>query len=340
MVLHGDGSAHIFKYDALKPLPTYADDKLKPLSDPHRSIPKSRYNYDVAETFDVVVSNPPFGITVSSSTKISYDKTYSLKSTSTSESIFLERWFQLLKPGGRLGVVIPESLLNTTDSAEARLFLYRCFWIRAIVGLPRNLFIDTPTLTSLLFAQKKSKEEIEAWDIIWTQQLQLCIDKVAEINATLRNTKRENHIPSEIEGLFLEILSPIIDEHTWILKRGDAPLTTKLPINIETTRDACDYYIRLVNLAGFQTILRNYVFQRVVSNLNYEYPVYIVDEVGYKLGKRKERARTNQLCRLVDENTQQETPNLHLANGSVEIKIDTNNPHRVLDFIRRDVQWT
>jgi len=34
MVLHGDGSAHIFKYDSLGPLTSFADDKFKPLSDP------------------------------------------------------------------------------------------------------------------------------------------------------------------------------------------------------------------------------------------------------------------------------------------------------------------
>src|SRR6185437_15277726 len=84
-----------------------------------------------------------------------------------SEAHFLERWYQLLKPGGRLGVVVPESLLNSPDNADARLFLYRMFWVRAIVALPRNLFIDTPTLTSLLFAQKKSGGEVASWDKAW-----------------------------------------------------------------------------------------------------------------------------------------------------------------------------
>src|SRR5262249_9756845 len=54
MVLHGDGSAHIFKHDSLKPLATFSNSKLKPVGDPHRSVPKTRYKFEMAESFDVV----------------------------------------------------------------------------------------------------------------------------------------------------------------------------------------------------------------------------------------------------------------------------------------------
>lgn len=68
MVLHGDGSAHMFKYDAFKPFSTYSDPKLRVASEGTRSIPKSNYDRDLCETFDVVISNPPFGVTLSSDT--------------------------------------------------------------------------------------------------------------------------------------------------------------------------------------------------------------------------------------------------------------------------------
>lgn len=164
MVLHGDGSAHIFKQDAFKGLHTFANSRFRPVGDANRSIPKSRYNHDLCESFDLVVSNPPFGITLASDTKIALSRHFSLKSSSPSEALFLERSFHLLKPNGRMAIVVPESLLNTVDSLETRLLLYRGFWIRAIVAMPRNAFIDTPTLTSLLFAQKKTAAELEQWD--------------------------------------------------------------------------------------------------------------------------------------------------------------------------------
>ena len=128
---------------------------------------KSRYNPEVCETFDLVVSNPPFGITLSSDTITKIEANFQLGRAVPSEALFLERCFQLLKPKGRLAVVIPESILNASESLEARLLLYRFFWVRAIVSLPRNIFVDTPTSTSLLFAQKKTKDQIKEWDDAW-----------------------------------------------------------------------------------------------------------------------------------------------------------------------------
>jgi type I restriction enzyme M protein len=61
MVLHGDGSAHIFKYDAFSQLSSYSDARLRPVGDDSlRSIPRARYNPDVCEPFDLVsLSKPP-----------------------------------------------------------------------------------------------------------------------------------------------------------------------------------------------------------------------------------------------------------------------------------------
>lgn len=92
---------------------------------------------------------------------------FSLPDSTSSETLFIERCFQLLKPNGRLGIVLPESVFNAVDNMSVRLFMYRMFKIKAIVSLPRNVFIDTPTLTSLLFAQKKTRDEIRTWDEEW-----------------------------------------------------------------------------------------------------------------------------------------------------------------------------
>ena len=164
MVLHGDGVAHLFKEDAYKPIGSYSDARLRPTDTPDRSLPENAYRPRVCETFDVVVSNPPFGVTLSPETRQTLGRAFTLPANSSTEALFVERAFQLLRPGGRLAVVLPESILNAADT-ELRLFLMRMFHIRAVVTLPRHIFVDTPTLTSLLFAQKKQPLEIEAWDL-------------------------------------------------------------------------------------------------------------------------------------------------------------------------------
>jgi type I restriction enzyme M protein len=343
MVLHGDGSSHIFKQDALKSLPTFADTKLSPISDPYRTVTKDRYLFDVCESFDVIVSNPPFGITLSSDTRVALSRTYSISGSAPSECIFLERWFQLLKPDGRMGVVVPESLLNTVENAESRLFLYRTFWIRAIVSLPRNLFIDTPTLTSLLFAQKKTAKEIAEWDEAWASMMSECESKKLSAQVFLRETRKQIkrgasiNLP-DIQKAFTEKLSPLVTGQTSIMKKGGGPLTVTLPSNMVLPDAACKYYLEILNIAGFAQLMRNYVFSSLCGMFDYEFPVYMVDEVGFKLSKRRERLRPNQLCRFVSpEGT--EIPNLSLAKEPVELVVNSTEPERILDYIRRDVKW-
>lgn len=87
-----------------------------------------------------------------------------------SENLFIERYYQLLKEGGRLGVVLPESVYDTTENKYIRLFLFKYFNVKAIVSLPQITFEPfTSTKTSLLFAQKKTKKQVEQWNELWNQ---------------------------------------------------------------------------------------------------------------------------------------------------------------------------
>jgi type I restriction enzyme M protein len=340
LVLHGDGSTHVFKHDGLKPLSTFNDSKLKPLGDPNRSVGKAKYPCDVVESFDVVLSNPPFGVTLAKETKAKLGTVFTLRESLPSEAHFLERWYQLLRPGGRLGVVVPESLLNSPDNADARLFLYRMFYVRAIVALPRNLFIDTPTLTSLLFAQKKSGGEVAAWDAAWEDAEAQATSVVDECKAFLRSAKKEGKLtPGKLESEVLALLADLLPSNLRIVRRGSTPLSATLPLDVSDLRGACGYYEDLFKVAAFRTLVRNVVFRRVVSELDYEFPVYMVDEVGYKLSKRKERERPNQLCLFIGERTGAERPNLHRNGESVRLVVDQDNPERILDYITRDVKW-
>ena len=127
MVLHGDGSTHILKEDAFSPFSKYSDVRLRPCNENQRSITRSLYRPDMCETFDLVVSNPPFGVTLASETRAKIGVTFNLPPTTPSEGLFIERCFQLLKPGGRLAIIVPESLLNGKELINVRLFLYRMF---------------------------------------------------------------------------------------------------------------------------------------------------------------------------------------------------------------------
>jgi len=341
MVLHGDGSAHISKEDAFKPFTLYSDPRLKPAGDTSRSVPRSSYPPELCEQFDAIVSNPPFGITLSAEARASLSKTFSLPDTTPSEGLFIERCFQLLKPGGRLGVVLPESVLNAKEMQQVRLLIYRFFNIKAIVSLPRNIFIDTPTLTSLLFAEKKSKVEMKKWDDTWKKHASRVEAAVKKASLEIGKDGTLGKSATEISDAFLLALCDVVNGDEWISKGGKSPvlLPLKRDWTAEKPQDAVAHYREILGTAGFRGICQNTVFQKVASDLDYSFSAYEVDEVGYKLSKRREKARPNQLCTFMRKSSHEVTTNLHLVDAEHEVVVDTENPLNVLDYIRRDVVW-
>lgn len=75
---------------------------------------------------------------------------------------------QWLKPGGRLGIVLPDGILGNPAAEYIRWWILRHTWVLASVDLPVEVFIveaNVNILTSVLFLKKKSHEEILAEDI-------------------------------------------------------------------------------------------------------------------------------------------------------------------------------
>ncbi len=76
--------------------------------------------------------------------------------------LFIERCLQWLKPGGRLGIVLPNGILSNPGDEYIRAWIMKHAWVLASVELPIECFIveaNVNILTSLLFLKKKSDEE-------------------------------------------------------------------------------------------------------------------------------------------------------------------------------------
>jgi type I restriction enzyme M protein len=72
------------------------------------------------------------------------------------EILFIERCLALLKPGGRLGIVLPEGVFNNPSLDYVRRFCEDRAFIRAVVSLPQETFLSSgaSVKASLLFMQK------------------------------------------------------------------------------------------------------------------------------------------------------------------------------------------
>lgn len=103
--------------------------------------------------------------------------------------------------------------------------------------------------------------------------------------------------------------------------------------------DAASYYRDILRTAGFKELCQVYVFARVTQELNTEFPVFLVEEIGYKLSKRKEKARPNQMCLFRGKKTKTLITNLHLAEEEYEVLINKASPQTVLEMMRNSVVW-
>ena len=82
------------------------------------------------------------------------------------EILFIERCIELLSPGGRLGIVLPEGVFNNPSLAYVREFCEDRAFIRAVVSLPQETFLSSgaSVKASLLFLQKFTTKDQARFD--------------------------------------------------------------------------------------------------------------------------------------------------------------------------------
>ena len=83
-----------------------------------------------------------------------------LQSSAPPEILFIERCVQFLRPGGRLGIVLPDSILGSPGLGYVREWLVRNTRIVASIDLHADTFQPhNGTQTSVLVLQKKTQEQ-------------------------------------------------------------------------------------------------------------------------------------------------------------------------------------
>lgn len=175
MIMHGDGHGGVHHHDGLL-----------------------NVNGIFEERFDVILTNPPFGARIDKSQKITeadkftdeeliakykekYGEAYehalkqvndnigkSLLSlydvgsmTGLTEVLFMERCLKLLKKGGRMGMVLPEGVLNTSNLQKVREYFEGKAKIILICSIPQDVFIAAGATVkpSLVFFKRFTEEE-------------------------------------------------------------------------------------------------------------------------------------------------------------------------------------
>ena len=114
--------------------------------------------------FDVILANPPFGTRPQGSGEVSVVRTEFIK-TSDNQLNFLQHIMSIVKTGGRVAVVLPDSVLSDGKDATAiRKKLMKDFNLHTILRLCPGLFYANISTNVLFFDKGKPTEDIWVYD--------------------------------------------------------------------------------------------------------------------------------------------------------------------------------
>lgn len=264
MIMHGDGHSGVHHHDGLL-----------------------NVNGIFENRFDVILTNPPFGSRVEKSLKITladketnedkiaeYEKKYgkeiyhkamsqindhigesvlslydSGKLSGLTEVLFIERCLRLLKPGGRLGIVLPEGVLNNTQLQSVRELFEGMAKIILITSIPQDVFMASGATVkpSLMFFKKFTTEEVVQYEQAIAEAYEQITAKYAEELATLNTFIADKNNPrSEIKAKKAELKvleAKIAEEVKPIVKQlfdYQIPIAQVQKAGITTTGAECE----------------------------------------------------------------------------------------------------
>lgn len=106
------------------------------------------------DMYQVVLTNPPFGTRPQGSMEVSANRPEFIK-TSDNQVNFLQHIMSIVKTGGRVGVVLPDSVLTDQGAtAKVREKLMKDFNLHTILRLPTGIFYANGVKTNVLFFDK------------------------------------------------------------------------------------------------------------------------------------------------------------------------------------------
>ena len=120
--------------------------------------------------FDVLLTNPPFAGEIKDQGILRQyffgKKKGKLVNKIERHILFIERTLDMLRPGGRMAIVLPQGVLNNTNMENVREYLFDKVRILGVVGLHGNTFRPhTGTKTSVLFLQKWPDKPVKDYPI-------------------------------------------------------------------------------------------------------------------------------------------------------------------------------
>lgn len=146
LIMHGDGDRNIHHING--------DGALSNLNDLE---PLLKQN-----SLDLILTNPPFGSDLTNPETLAGYQLGRSKTSRRRGILFIERCIVWLKPTGRLGIIIEDSILNGTTNKDVRTFILQKCVLEAVISLPDVTFMPYASVkTSVVILRKRLNKEAQ-----------------------------------------------------------------------------------------------------------------------------------------------------------------------------------
>jgi len=305
MIIHDDGHTNVIAFDGLESIAMMRE--------------KTKNNGFKGNSFDFIITNPPFGSKVKFAEK-RYLENYTLghkgvdwidaklnnvnlfrkvvRDQQTTEVLFIEQCHHFLKPGGMLAMVIPDSILTNSSMQYVRDWIEEHWRIAAVVSLPQFAFAanGAGVKSSVLFLKKYNEKTTSAIKDIKTKVQDDLFGKHSQgvalealIEEKKNDIKRGDTVIQQIENDLIAML-----EIMAIQKTLTAPVKRelKLQAKAETTahRDTEVFkdWLQVTNddfnerIAALREALEEDFIAKVKAQVD-NYPIFmaITEDIGY-----------------------------------------------------------
>ena len=278
MIIHDDGHTNVVTSDGL-----VSDEQL---------ISKTKNQGFKYDTFDFIITNPPFGSTIRQSEQ-AYLKTYQLgkkeedwlavkavpeniRDGQSTEVLFIEQDYKFLKDGGYLAIVLPDGILTNSSMQYVRTQIEDWFRIVAVVSMPQTAFAanGAGVKSSVLFLKK--------WDKEHTKKL---VDAKKDIEAKLL---KDNNYLSQRQIWEKEIKQKQKEKADVIKNKQRITATAAKQTEEYKTWNSgllAEYAIKIDELKTH--LIEEY--QQIKQNELPDYPIFmaIAEEIGYDATGKK-----------------------------------------------------
>ena len=305
LIIHDDGHTNVIAHDGLESIEIMRE--------------KTKNPGFKKDTFDFIITNPPFGSKVKFAEK-RYLETYTLgkkgvdwidaklnninlnresvRDQQTTEVLFIEQCHHFLKPGGMLAMVIPDSILTNSSMQYVRNWIEEHWRIVAVVSLPQFAFAanGAGVKSSVVFLKKYSEKTTVAIQAIKTKVQDdlfgekshgIALEALIEEKKTA--IKRGDPVIQQIENDLVAKLDALETQGT-LTAADKKELKAQAKINIAAHKvtDAFKDWQQVTNddynerIAAFREAVEDDFLARVKEQVD-DYPIFmaIAEDIGY-----------------------------------------------------------